>query len=545
MGFRLPVWILLSLSAGAALGARAGAQPQGPGYPVPPSVTYGRFYADVELASIFSDSKTFPDMIPASAPKAILHDYDAGKTSSGFELGTFVGRQFAGPVPPGPDVGPAQRGEKLRDYVEDLWPVLRQSTTVVPPFSSLLPLPYPYVVPGGRFREVYYWDSYFTMLALEEDGRHELALGMLKDFAYEIDQYGHIPNGNRSYYLSRSQPPFFALMVELIARHDGDAVYHVYLPEMRAEYDYWMQDEDRVLPGRAMRHVVRLLDGTVLNRYWDDRDTPRDESYEQDVHTASGASRPATEVWRNLRAAAESGWDFSSRWLADGKNLSTTRTTSLLPPDLNSLLAHVEETLSKAYAQENDAVYAETYRRRAKIRVAAIRRLMWDAEDGVFTDYLWAEDKTTCSVTAATLFPLFLGLASADQAGMVARTVSNHLLRPGGLATTLVESGQQWDAPNGWAPLQWVAVVGLRNYGYDAIAEQIARRWVSENIAGYQHEAKLVEKYNVETNRGEAGGGGEYATQIGFGWTNSVLLALASLYPELQAVVAAAKFSPQ
>ena len=144
----------------------------------------------------------------------------------------------------------------------------------------------------------------------------------------------------------------------------------------------------------------------------------------------------------------------------------------------------------------------------------------------------------TGAVTAATLYPLFLRIATAGQARVVATTVKRKLLDVGGLATTLVESGQQWDAPNGWAPLQWTAVIGLRNYGFDRLAHEIAARWAHENIAGYRRYAKLVEKYNVTTPGGDEGGGGEYATQIGFGWTNGVLVALTSLYPDLRAEAA-------
>ncbi|HEY4041611.1 MAG TPA: trehalase family glycosidase, partial [Rhodopila sp.] len=340
--------ILAPLAVSGCFAGGVCAQVVGPDYPVPPSIEYGPLYRDVELASIFPDSKTFPDLIPSAAPSAVLLDYDTTRGNPGFDLEAFVEQYFSGPTPPGPAVNPAAAGQHMLDYVESLWPVLQQSATSVPAYSTLLPLPYPYVVPGGRFREVYYWDSYFTMLGLEQDGQHALAVDMLKDFAYEIDQYGHVPNGNRSYYLSRSQPPFFSLMVELIAQYDGPATYTTYLPQLQAEYAYWMQGEDELRPGRAARNVVQLLDGTILNRYWDDRRAPRDESYKEDVQTAAQSSRPAPEVWRNLRAAAESGWDFSSRWLADGATLSTVQTLALLPPDLNSLLVHLERTLAKA-----------------------------------------------------------------------------------------------------------------------------------------------------------------------------------------------------
>jgi alpha,alpha-trehalase len=515
-------------------------QTVGPAYTMPPSTAYGRLYSAVELGSIFSDSKTFPDLIPDAPPAAIVAQYEATKQSPGFDLASFVKQHFTGPTPAGPTVNPALPDRHLLDYVDSLWPVLQQTETSVPAYSTLQPLPYPYVVPGGRFREVYYWDSYFTMLGLEEEGRDETTVAMLKDFAFEIDRYSHIPNGNRSYYLSRSQPPFFSLMVNLIAERDGVGTLLTYLPELQKEWDYWMEGARQVRPGGAYGHVVRLADGTLLNRYWDARAAPRDESYKEDVQTASRTNRAAEDVYRDLRAAAESGWDFSSRWLADGRTLPTVRTRSLLPVDLNSLLVNLERTLAHAYLLKGDIVQATAYTHRAAERDAAIRRLMWDARAGAFTDYLWHEGKTTGNLTAATLYPLFLEVASVDQAKTIAATVEGRLLDIGGLATTLVNSGQQWDEPNGWAPLQWIAVVGLRKYGFQPLAKEIATRWVRKNIAGYRQAAKLVEKYNVTTTGGDEGGGGEYATQIGFGWTNGVLVALTSLYPDLKTEAQAA-----
>jgi alpha,alpha-trehalase len=211
------------------------AQAVGPAYTTPPSIEYGELYRDVELASIFADSKTFPDMIPDAPPAAILREYSAAKTVPGFDLAAFVQKHFTGPTPRGPTVNPATPDQHLLDYVASLWPILQQAQTSVPAYSTLQPLPYPYVVPGGRFREVYYWDSYFTMLGLEGDGQHQLAVDMLKNFAFEIDRYGMIPNGNRSYYLSRSQPPFFSLMVDLIASADGNETLITYLPELQQE----------------------------------------------------------------------------------------------------------------------------------------------------------------------------------------------------------------------------------------------------------------------------------------------------------------------
>jgi alpha,alpha-trehalase len=267
---------------------------------------------------------------------------------------------------------------------------------------------------------------------------------------------------------------------------------------------------------------VRLNDGTLLNRYWDDRDSPREESYREDVETARASNRPAAEVYRDLRAAAESGWDFSSRWLADGKTLATINTTALAPVDLNSLLFHVETILAKAYTSSRKPEKAAELRARAALRKAAVRRYLWDAGQGIFTDYLWREGKPTGRVTAASLSPLFFGLASQAQADRVAEVVRIRLLKPGGLVTTTVQSGQQWDAPNGWAPLQWIAIEGLSDYGKRTLARTIARRWIDRVVTAYRSTGKLMEKYNV-VNLSLVAGGGEYPGQDGFGWTNGVL----------------------
>ena len=234
------------------------------------------------------------------------------------------------------------------------------------------------------------------MLGLEQDGRRDIARDMLNNIASLIDRYGHMPNGNRSYYLSRSQPPFFSAMVELVAGFDGDMILTDHLPEMQAEYDFWMDGVDGLAPGEANRRVVRLADGAVLNRYWDDRAEPRDESYRQDIETAELSNRPAEEVYRDIRAGAESGWDFSSRWLADGKTLATIRTTDIAPVDLNALMAHIEETLSKVYRMKGEeAVRRNIIRRSPDARRATIQRLMWDGKGGFFTDLLWREGRRT------------------------------------------------------------------------------------------------------------------------------------------------------
>lgn len=506
--------------------------------PSPPSVEFGELYGAVEMSGLFSDQKTFADAIPDEPPSQIVADYEKQKQLPGFDLKAFVALHFATPREH-LEVYERRPNRGVGDYINDMWQVLRREPDEIEPYSSLLPLGRPYIVPGGRFREIYYWDSYFTMLGLEQDGQHALSRDMLQNFASLIDRYGHVPNGNRSYYLSRSQPPFFSSMVELIAAREGDKVFVDYLPELQAEYDYWMEGAEKLAPGSAHRHALRLPDGALLNRYWDDRAAPRDESYREDIETAHRAIRPAAEVYEDLRAGAESGWDFSSRWLADGKDLSTIRTTAIAPVDLNTLMMHLEATLAKAYQLKGKLEEAQRYRALADNRRATIGRLMWNAQAGFFTDYLWQEGRQSDTLSAATVFPLYFGVATPEQADAIAAAVRGRLLEPGGLATTLIDNGQQWDRPNGWAPMQYLAIEGLSKNGERDLAYEIADRWLHQNIHGYSDAGVLVEKYDVEQGpeqRGSGGGGGgEYELQLGFGWTNGVLAKLMAEFPELTA----------
>ena len=209
--------------------------------------------------------------------------------------------------------------EDVVTHIKKLWAVLKRNPDKEVEGSSLLPLPNPYIVPGGRFREVYYWDSYFTMLGLKESGEIKMIQDMVSNFAYLIETYGHIPNGNRTYYLGRSQPPFFSCMVELLAGIQGDSIYQQFLPAMEKEYAFWMDGADKLKAGDAYRRVVRLKNGDLLNRYWDDSMVPRQESWREDYLTAEKSGRNKIEMYKHLRAGAESGIDFSSRWFTDHK----------------------------------------------------------------------------------------------------------------------------------------------------------------------------------------------------------------------------------
>ncbi|WP_200550691.1 alpha,alpha-trehalase [Kosakonia sp. LAM2021] len=493
----------------------------------PPDILLGPLFSDVQTAKLFRDQKTFADAVPKGDPLMILADYRMQRMQTSFDLRHFVDVNFTLPKEGEKYVPP--EGQNLREHIDGLWPVLTRTTDSAGKWDSLLPLPKPYVVPGGRFREVYYWDSYFTMLGLAESGHWDKIEDMVTNFGHEIDTWGHIPNGNRSYYLSRSQPPFFSLMVELLATHDGDEALKTWLPQMEKEYQYWMEGADTLQPGQANKRVVKLSDGSVLNRYWDDRDTPRPESWLDDVTTAkNNPNRPATEIYRDLRSAAASGWDFSSRWMDDPNQLGTIRTTSIVPVDLNALMFKMEKMLARSYQAAGDSAKASQYDALANARQKGIEANLWNEKEGWYADYDLKTKKVRNQLTAAALYPLFVNAAAKDRADKVASAAKERLLKPGGIATTTVNSGQQWDAPNGWAPLQWVATAGLQNYDQQKLAMEVSWRFLTNVQHTYDREKKLVEKYDVSTT-GTGGGGGEYPLQDGFGWTNGVTLKMLDL----------------
>jgi len=500
----------------------------------PPQVLFKDLFVAVQSEHIYADGKAFADAVPDAAPKDILAQYHAEKPASPAALKQFVEAHFVLPSEVAGAPSPPDR-VSIVAHIDGLWDALTRSSTAAPAYSSLLTLPQPFVVPGGRFREMYYWDSYFTMLGLAISGRHDLVQDMVQNFAYLIDTYGHVPNGTRTYYLSRSQPPFFFAMVGLIKRDDPAGAFAAYLGPLRREYAFWMEGEHGLKAGTAHRRVVAMADGSILNRFWDDRDTPRDESYREDTELARSSKRPAPQLYRDIRAAAESGWDFGSRWFADGRTMETIDTTEIVPVDLNSLLFGLENAIHAGCERRGDAACASEFARRAGARRKSIDRYLWDAALGVYRDYRWTKRLAVAPLSAATLYPLFVALPSRPQAAAVAKITARELLGSGGIVTTTVGTGQQWDSPNGWAPVQWIAVSGLRDYGETTLAAVIACRWIANVNDVYAQSGKLVEKYDVVTI-GRSGGGGEYPLQDGFGWTNGVTRKLIELYPEDAAV---------
>ncbi len=480
-------------------------------------------FHDVQLKAIFPDSKTFVDCTPKRDIEEILEEYESVKSKPDFDLVEFVNRNFDLPVRP-KSTFTTDTTLAMEEHITKLWPTLTRKADDAEPRSSLIALPNDYVVPGGRFSEVYYWDSYFTILGLKAQKRYDLIQSMVKNFAHLINTVGFIPNGNRNYYLTRSQPPFFSLIVKELEEYDSLAADH-YLDAMVKEYSFWMNGLDSVKnPGTAVQHVVMLSDGTIMNRYYDKGDSPRPEAYKEDY--ALGQQNKANEkkLYKDLRSAAESGWDFSSRWFADGKSLATIHTTDIVPVDLNCLMAHLERMIAKGYELRGQTELARKYTRSADQRRRALLTFSWDPEKNYFFDYDFVKGERTGVKSLAGIFPLFFEMPSKDLAQKAATVIENEFLKPGGVVTTLTDTDQQWDAPNGWAPLQWMTYKGLKNYQIDNLADKIRDRWLRQNERVYEATGKMMEKYNVMDTTLIAGGG-EYPNQDGFGWSNGVALA--------------------
>ena len=485
-----------------------------------PDQLFGQLFIDLHASGLFPDGKVISDALPELPPDSIMQNYRSLKQSQNFDIQAFFDIHFSLPLNKATTFK-SDISLSVEEHIESLWAVLYRRPKKVAEGNSLIALPYPYVVPGGRFNEIYYWDSYFTMLGLQVSGRENVMEFMIKNFAWMLSEFGMIPNGNRSYYLTRSQPPFFALMIKLLSKSKGDQVYIDYYDALKQEYQFWMNPESG--------HKVSMPNGAILNRYYDARDTPRPEMYSDDVElskTNTHGKNPA--LYRNLRSAAESGWDFSSRWLSDPKDLVTIRATSIVPIDLNCLLYFLEESLSKAAKLNGDEASSKEFQSAAIARKDAINKYCWNAKLGFYTDYDIESKALRPLKSLAGIFPLFFKIASDDQANSIADIVKSEFLKPGGVVTTTINSGQQWDAPNGWAPLQWITFMGLKNYGHQELANQIKDNWLALNRKVFKNTGKMLEKYDVE-DIDKLGGGGEYPVQDGFGWTNGVFLKLASM----------------
>ncbi len=478
-----------------------------------PEEVYGELFKQAAILHATNDGKALADAIPKYSVVEILKKYENEKTIKGFEYKNFITENFI-LVQAGDSGFISNTSESLSNHIKRLWPILTRAADSHVAGSSLIALPYPYIVPGGRFNEIYYWDSYFTMIGLACEKKYDMIESMIDNFAWLIDNIGFIPNGNRTYFLSRSQPPYFSLMLGLLADEKGDRIYVQYLPQLLQEYTFWTSES------RVQENIP-----DNLTRYWDNLSSPRSEMYENDISLANSLSNDHTSLYKNLRAACESGWDFSARWMHDGMDLSTIHTTDILPIDLNCLLYNLEITIAKSYSLTNEVENNSQFTLKANTRKAAILKYMYDEEQSYFFDYDYVKSISKNIITAAGIMPLYFKLLDNEIAEKCLSTLEKYLLKSGGIVCTNISSGQQWDSPNGWAPLQWIAFKSAINYNKIDLATEIAHRWTTLNENVFASTGKMMEKYNVVDTALESGGG-EYPVQDGFGWSNGVYLGM-------------------
>lgn len=483
---------------------------------------------------------------------------------------------------------------KWADYLYDTWRKLcfKSSDHVKshPTYHSLLPIRHPFILPGSRFRESYYWDSYWIILGLLTSNLQSLAKGMVSNFVDAVHQHNKVPNGFRSYYSNRSQPPFLAIMVNEIFKSTGDAdfVKHA-LPALIKEHRYWMTGpryikvrRDRLSDTNASDvaiycHSLSDSSGMGVSRYYAEWDKPRPESYKEDIETVkeqsanvhqytadddyrTESSATARMAYRHIATAAESGWDFSSRWLSDANDLATIRTTCIIPIDLNAILYKVERCISEMARYVNDAEVASRFACYADDRMRAINEIFWDESQNKWRDLFiinnddmshldegigfanvnatpkqyhvrFAEQTASSKMIAyaSEWIPLWCGCAPEDShqaRDTIASLVGSGLLQPCGVAASTYQSGQQWDWPNAWPPLQHMIAEGCAVYGGEEgkkVSDGIKKAFLMTTCAGWKLTGKMFEKYHV-LREGGPGGGGEYECVEGFGWTNGLAL---------------------
>lgn len=514
----------------------------------------GTLLAAVQNLRLFNDCKHFVDMPLKYNPETVLKNWESFVSTTNGEftpeiLANFVKANFNDPgceleecQPDGynDDIGAfaSIRDPNYRQWAHELhrkWPSLcrRVSKEVLsdPERFSLLSVPNPFIIPGGRFREIYYWDTFFVIKGLLASGMFGMSRGMIENMGHLIDHYGFIPNGNRVYYLNRSQPPLltWSLYAYYKATNDLEFVKTALV---------WLEKEMAFF--LVNKTVQRPEWKAPLFRYHVIAVGPRPESYREDLESVEYLPNmhEKCRYWGDIAAAAESGRDFSSRWFSSegpfaGK-MSSIRTSQLLPVDLNAIICGNLSYMAEMY----DAVGQVENAVRLRDSYAAMRDTMhevfWDEDEGCWFDYDLVQNDRIKIYSDTNFYPLYTRCAHD---GFDAKRIIEYLVRngamefPGGIPSSFVNSGEQWDWPNGWAPNIWILINGLRFYGQEETAKTIASKWISKNYKMWLMTGKMFEKYNVVTGCCKVGaGGGEYELQEGFGWTNGVILDLLIIY---------------
>lgn len=523
----------------------------------------GDILKQVQLANIFNESKYFVDMKLLGKPFDIQEEFDVLFNNSAVIepslLKGFVDKWFD---PPGSDLVKVKPKDfvrvprflleisdpYLRDYLKeliDIWyTLLRETPEDVknqPELYSHIYLPHPFIIPGGRFREIYYWDSYWIIEGLLLSEMDVTAKEMIENLLYLVKQYGYVPNGSRKYYIGRSQIPFLISTMNMYYSYTNDFDFieeNIHL--LDTEYQYWIDNNLVNFEHNSMNHS--------LFHYVINSTTPRPESYSQDYTMAQHVSAAERKhFYGDIKAAAESGWDFSSRWFVAengtvSENINDIYTQVIVPVDLNSLMCYNARILSTFYQKigNNRSHHYDVW---ATSMNHSISRLLWDDSEGFWFDYNLKTKDLRKGFYGSSFMPLWTKTYGVERnntyvvSKVIEYMLNNNLTSyPGGLPTSLDHSNQQWDLPNGWAPLHYIAVLGLQNaavYNETAgkFAFDIASKWVINNYVTYENNTPhvMMEKYDV-TQVGSPGHGGFYEVQEGFGWTNGVVMKLCDIY---------------
>lgn len=497
------------------------------------------------------DSKTFVDMpmkYPPTQTLALFHQ-QVTNTSSPEQLELFINQTFypAGsdlldvvPVDwtPNPSFIKSINDSVIRAFalsVHNKWHVLVRAwnESFCEGCHSHISVANPFVIAGSRFREFYYWDSYWTIQGLLVSEMVNTTRGHLQNFLDLVKELGFVPNGGRIYYLNRSQPPLLTQMIASYLEEVNDLEFlEQAVPILNLEYEFWMSN------------TSITIHGETLNRYYVINDLPRPESYLNDVTLATTVDPSyVPQLYQQIATGAETGWDFSSRWMRNQPNLASLQTTDVIPVDLNSILYKNEITLASFYKLLGQSEMESLYLQRAQRRLTAIQKLLWNEATGQWND-LYLNGTFNTEFYPSNLVPLwtgaFVGMPSEKIANLL-QSVADIFSYPSGVPTSFIQTGQQWDFPNGWAPLQFYVISGLNAIASTPsmdpqlrqdsaeIAFELASNWLTTNFCGWNATGQMYEKYNV-TTRGNPGGGGEYTVQDGFGWTNGVVLHLLQLY---------------
>ncbi|MGE0763580.1 MAG: trehalase family glycosidase, partial [Bdellovibrionales bacterium] len=371
--------------------------------------------------------------------------------------------------------------------------------------STLIPLPNPILIPGARFQEAYYWDSYFAMHALIRTGREKFVRGQIDNFLFLINKYGLVPNGNRDYYLSRSQPPLLSRMVRLYLHEKKDGLNsddrawlrnHV-LPTLKRDYfGFWMNSG------------TRLHAATGLNHHWDAQNEPRPERHAADIEEQLGAT------YRDVRAEAESGRDFTAAYEGEA-----TQTATVF---LNALMYGLENDLAWFSELAGDTVGAFGFRAAMQKRKRAIQQHLYDPETDFYYHYNLREKRRLPYVTAEVFALVYFGVLTPAEGRPLVQKAMARLQATGGVMGSTIQSGKQWDAPFGWAPDNMIAIEALRLVGDQRGARHLARNWVSMVDRVFGRMGTVLEKYDMIRADAPEEAGDKYVTQQGFLWSNGV-----------------------